>query len=72
MSDPHPAGGAELKQGDRVLVRYGRHAGRVGVVEVVFRHERAGREFELVWVRFEDRTVDGFNPKHLMKEGGKK
>lgn len=62
-------GVAGLKRGDRVLVRYGRFAGRVGEVEDVFRGEDAGRKRDVVWVRFGDRAVEGFDPKNLMKKG---
>jgi KOW motif-containing protein len=61
--------GAGLRRGDRVLVRYGRFAGRVGEVEDVFRREDAGRERDVVWVRFGDRSVEGFDPKNLVKKG---
>lgn len=60
---------AGLRRGDRVLVRYGRFAGRVGEVEDVFRREHAGRERDVVWVRFGDRSVEGFDPKNLVKKG---
>lgn len=61
--------GAAIRRGDRVLVRYGRFAGRVGEVEDVFRREHAGRERDVVWVRFGDRSVEGFDPKNLVKKG---
>lgn len=58
---------AALGRGDRVLIRYGRFAGRVGEVEDVFRD--AGRKREVVWVRFRDRAVEGFDPKNLLRKG---
>jgi ribosomal protein L24 len=61
--------GPGLRRGDRVLVRYGRFAGRVGEVEDVFRREDAVRERDVVWVRFGDRSVEGFDPKNLVKKG---
>jgi hypothetical protein len=61
---------AGLSRGDRVLVRYGRFAGRVGVVEDVFRREDAGRERDVVWVRFRDRAVEAFDPKNLLRRAG--
>ena len=61
--------GAGVRRGERVLVRYGRFAGRVGEVEDVFRREDAGRERDVVWVRFGDRSVEGFDPKNLVKQG---
>ncbi len=64
---PHLVEGAALKRGDGVLVRYGRYAGRVGVVEDVFRREDAGRRVDVVWVRFSDRSVECFDPKNLMR-----
>lgn len=64
-----PAKPAVLKRGDRVLVRYGRFAGRVGEVEDVFLREDAGRKHDVVWVRFGDRAVECFDPKNLMKKG---
>jgi hypothetical protein len=66
--DTIPAGDAELKRGDRILVRYGRFAGRVGEVEDVFSQEDAGRKNVIAWVRFGDRNVEGFDPKNLMRE----
>jgi hypothetical protein len=63
------ADGGGLKRGDRVLVRYGRFAGRVGRVEDVFRREDAGRRYEVAWVRFDDRSVECFDPKNLLKKG---
>ena len=60
---------AEFRRGDRVLVRYGRFAGRVGEVEDVFRREDAGRARDVVWVRFGNRAVEGFDPKNLVKRG---
>ena len=60
---------AGLRRGDRVLVRYGRFAGRVGEVEDVFRREDAGRKHDVVWVRFGDRAVECFDPKNLVKKG---
>jgi len=68
VSDPISATGTEFKRGDRVLIRYGRFAGRVGKVEDVFRREDACRKYDVVWVRFEDRDVECFDPKNLMKE----
>lgn len=68
MSDPFTAGGAGFRRGDRVLVRYGRFAGRVGEVEDVFRREDPGRKSDVVWVRFADRSVEGFDPKNLVKK----
>jgi hypothetical protein len=68
VCDPPPAEGAGLKRGDRVLVRYGRFAGRVGEVDDVFRQGGAGRKNAVVWVRFADRTVEGFDPKNLLKK----
>jgi hypothetical protein len=62
-------GSGGLKRDDRVLVRYGRFAGRVGRVEDVFSREDAGRRYEVVWVRFDDRSVEGFDPKNLLKKG---
>ena len=62
--------GAGLKRGERVLVRYGRFAGRVGVVVDVFRREEAGRKSDVVWVRFPGGAVEGFDPKNLVKEEG--
>ena len=70
MSDPIQAGGVELKRGERVLVRYGRFAGRVGVVEDVFNHGGSGRKRAVVWVRFGDRSVEGFDPQNLVREEG--
>lgn len=64
-----PAKAATLRRGDRVLVRYGRFAGRVGEVEDVFRRQDAGRKHDVVWVRFSDRAVECFDPKNLMKKG---
>ncbi|HEX8282437.1 MAG TPA: KOW motif-containing protein [Pyrinomonadaceae bacterium] len=60
--------GGDLQHGDRVLVRYGRFAGRVGRVEDVFRREDAGRRYEVAWVRFDDRSVECFDPKNLLKK----
>jgi len=63
------AGGSlGLKRDDRVLVRYGRFAGRVGRVEDVFSREDAGRRYEVAWVRFGDRTVECFDPQNLIKK----
>ena len=70
MSERIQPRGAEFKRGDRVLVRYGRFAGRVGEVEDVFRHEGAGVKRAVVWVRFGDRRVEGFDPQNLVREGG--
>lgn len=70
VSDRHPAEDAKIESGERVLVRYGRFAGRVGKVEDVFRREDAGRRYVLVWVRFGDRSVECFDPKNLIKKGG--
>jgi ribosomal protein L24 len=70
MSGTHLTEGAELKPGDRVLVRYGRYAGQVGTVENVFRRGDAGRRYEVAWVRLGDRAVEGFDPKNLVKKGG--
>ncbi|HEX8118627.1 MAG TPA: hypothetical protein VF521_15235 [Pyrinomonadaceae bacterium] len=53
-----------------MLVRYGRFAGRVGVVVDVFRREEAGRKSDVVWVRFPGGAVEGFDPKNLVKEEG--
>lgn len=64
-----PAGAACPGRGDRVLVRYGRFAGRVGEVEDVFRREEAGRSRDVVWVRFRDRAVEGFDPRNLLRKG---
>ncbi len=63
------AAAAWLGRGERVLVRYGRFAGRVGEVEDVFRREDAGREKDVVWVRFQDRAVEAFDPKNLLRQG---
>lgn len=63
-----PVGAAGLGRGDRVLVRYGRFAGRVGEVEDVFRRDDAGRQKVVVWVRFRDRAVEGFDPKNLLRK----
>lgn len=60
---------AGLKRDDRVLVRYGRFAGRVGEVEDVFGRKDSGRKHEVVWVRFRDRRVEGFAPQNFMKKG---
>jgi hypothetical protein len=60
---------AGLGRGDRVLVRYGRFAGRVGEVDDVFRREDAGRKRDVVWVRFRDRVVEAFDPKNLLPRG---
>ena len=62
------AGATGLKRGDRVLVRYGRFAGLIGEVEDLFRQEGAGRKYEVVWVRFPNRTVEGFDPKNLLRK----
>ena len=70
MSHMVPAGAAGVGRGDRVLVRYGRFAGRIGEVEDVFRREDAGRRSDVVWVRFRDRAVEGFDPKNLLRKGG--
>jgi ribosomal protein S4E len=67
-----PADHVRLGTGDRVLVRYGRFAGRVGEVEEVSSREGTGRAYEVIWVRFGDRSVECFNPENLLKEGGKK
>ncbi len=72
MSDLPLTEGARLNRGDRVLVRYGRFAGRVGTVEDVFRREDAGRTNDVVWVRFGDRSVESFDPKNLIKKDDKK
>jgi hypothetical protein len=72
VSDPVPSEGAGLKRGDRVLVRYGRFAGRVGEVEDVFRQADAGRKNDVVWVRFGDRVVEGFDPQNLIKKEDKR
>jgi hypothetical protein len=64
-----PAVATGLGRGDRVLVRYGRFAGRVGEVVDVFRREVAGRKRDVVWVRFRDRAVEGFDPKNLLPKG---
>ncbi len=69
MSHITPATAAGLRRGDRVLIRYGRYAGRVGEVEDVFRREDAGRKNDVVWVRFRDRAVEAFDPKNLVKKG---
>jgi hypothetical protein len=61
------AGAEGLKRGDRVLVRYGRYAGRVGVVEDIFRRAESGRKHDVVWVRFGGRAVECFDPKNLLK-----
>lgn len=71
MGDRYPAEDAEIKRGERVLVRYGRFAGRVGKVEDVFPREDAGRRYELAWVRFGDRSVECFDTKNLMRKGGR-
>lgn len=63
------AGAPGLGRGDKVLIRYGRFAGRVGEVEDVFRRGDAGRKSEVVWVRFRDRAVEGFDPKNLLRRG---
>lgn len=63
------ASAAGIGRGDRVLVRYGRFAGRVGEVEDVFRREDAGRKRDVVWVRFRDRAVECFDPKNLLRRG---
>lgn len=60
-------GAGGLKRGDRVLVRYGRFAGRVGEVEDIFGRTEPGRKHDVVWVRFGDRTVECFDPKNLLK-----
>jgi|GEM_PF-5742275 len=69
---PGPAGTSSLDPGDQVLARSGRYAGQVGEVEGVFHHDVAGRRREIVWVRFKDRTVEGFAATSLLKKGGKK
>jgi hypothetical protein len=69
VSNILPTAAEGLGRGDRVLVRYGRFAGRVGEVVDVFRSEDAGRKSDVVWVRFRDRAVEGFDPKNLLKKG---
>ena len=69
MINPIQGDAGGLKRDDRVLVRYGRFAGRVGRVEEVFRREDAGRLYEVAWVRFDDRSVECFDPKNLIKKG---